>query len=251
MEQKWDHADTCQKLYILCDRVKMPVLKNMAIDQFRKGCNEAGLVPGPEEMRPVYEKTVANSPFRKLVSKIAARQIMDPESDKDAASYREVFQASPDFAVDVINAIKKDTGGTLFADPTEGDHCSYHEHENGDSCKKRVQFKRIKVPSPKINATTDEAPKVNDKTDRPSKINSHIDESPMVDGMTDETPKTNGITKPSNLKNGILKSEDHKSGLLVREIELPETKNSTNGDSSPPQTGRKSRGRVSSSPVSG
>lgn len=142
MEKKWDHADACQKLYILCDRLQMTELKNLAIDQFRKGCNEAGLVPGPEEMKPIYEKTPPSSPFRKLVSKIAARQVMDPDGDKDAATYRECFESNADFAIDVINAIKDGAGGSLFDDPTEGNSCRYHEHENGDTCHKTVKFKK-------------------------------------------------------------------------------------------------------------
>jgi hypothetical protein len=114
MDKKWDYADSCQKLYLLCGRIRLPQLKNFAIDQFRKGCNEAGLVPGPEEIRPIYDKTPPKSPFRSLVSKIAARQIMDPDSDRDASTYRSCFEGSSDFAVDVINAIRSGAGGKLF-----------------------------------------------------------------------------------------------------------------------------------------
>jgi BTB/POZ domain len=142
IEKKWDHADACQKLYTLCNRLRIPELKNLAIDQFRKGCNEAGLVPGPEEMKPIYAKTPPSSPFRKLVSKIAARQIMDPDGSKDAATYRDCFASDADFAIDVINAIKHGAGGLLFDDPTEGNSCRYHEHENGDTCHKTVKFKK-------------------------------------------------------------------------------------------------------------
>lgn len=65
-DKKWEYADTCQRLYILCDRINLPQLKNLAIDQFRKGCFGAGLVPGPEEMKPIYEHTPRSSPFRKV-----------------------------------------------------------------------------------------------------------------------------------------------------------------------------------------
>jgi hypothetical protein len=141
IDKKWDYADCCQKLYLLCDKLHLPRLKNIAIDQFRKGCHEAGLVPGPEEMKPIYQKTVPSSPFRKLVSKIAARQLMDPEGKRDASTYRACFEATPDFAIDVINAIKDGTSGVLFDDPTEGNSCRYHEHENGETCHKTVKFK--------------------------------------------------------------------------------------------------------------
>lgn len=134
MDKKWDFADACQQLYILCDKINLPQLKNLAIDQFRKGCNEAGLVPGPEEIKPIYERTPPSSPFRKLVSEIAARQIMDPESESDASKYRQCFEGSPDFAIDVVNAIKVGAGGSLFQDPTAGEGCCYHEHPLGQRC---------------------------------------------------------------------------------------------------------------------
>ena len=133
-DKKWDYAHACQKLYVLCDKISLPQLKNFAIDQFRKGCNQAGLVPGPEEMKPIYDSTPPSSPFRKLVSKIAARQIMDPESTNDAGTYKMCFEGSPDFAIDVINAIRQGSGGKLFRDPTEEPACLYHEHENGAVC---------------------------------------------------------------------------------------------------------------------
>ena len=133
-EKKWDYAEACQNLYMLCDKMHIRQLKNFAIDQFRKGCFEAGLVPGPEEMKPIYDKTPPSSPFRKLVSQIAARQIMDPDSQTDARTYQICFDGNADFAVDVINAIRDGAGGMPFADPTEGNGCVYHEHDNGQTC---------------------------------------------------------------------------------------------------------------------
>ena len=135
MEKKWDYADACQKLYVLCDKIKMPQLKNIAIDQFRKGCHEAGLVPGPEEMKPIYDTTPPRSPIRKLVSQIAARQIMDPDSENDAGTYRICFEASADFAIDVIDAIRQGSRPRLFQDPTEETGCFYHEHGASQVCK--------------------------------------------------------------------------------------------------------------------
>lgn len=139
-DQKWDYAFACQNLYLLCDRLGIPELKNQAIDQFRKGCFETRLVPGAEEIRPIYHRTAPNSPFRKLVSKIAARQIMDPDSKRDASMYRNCFRDAPDFAVDVLNAIRESTEGSLLDDPTDGNGCRYHEHSNGESCHKTVHF---------------------------------------------------------------------------------------------------------------
>jgi hypothetical protein len=133
-EKKWDYAEACQRLYMLCGRLELPQLQNIAIDQFRRGCYEAGLVPGPEEMRPIYEHTPIGSPFRKLVSRIAARQIMDPDGDKDTTTYRSCFEGSADFAIDVINAIRDGSGGKLFDDPTAQGGCEYHEHPNGQKC---------------------------------------------------------------------------------------------------------------------
>lgn len=137
LERKWDYAEACQNLYLLCDKIQLCQLRNIAIDQFRKGCNEAGLVPNPEEMKPIYDKTPPSSPFRKLISRMAARQIMDPESEKDVRSYRICIEGNPDFAIDVICAIKDGSGGKLYEDPTDGDGCAFHEHQNGDKCRSR------------------------------------------------------------------------------------------------------------------
>ena len=137
LDKKWDYASNCQQLYLLCDKINLPQLKNLAIDQFRRGCHEAGLVPGAEEMIPIYQKTMPSSPFRKLVSRIAARQIMDPANAGGANVYRECFSTSPEFAIDVINAIKEGVGGTLLDDPTEADGCEYHDHPPGQPCNLR------------------------------------------------------------------------------------------------------------------
>jgi hypothetical protein len=147
-DQKWDYAFTCQKLYLLANTIGLSELRNLAIDQFRKGCHESGLVPGPEEMVPIYHRTPEASPFRKLVSKIAARQIMDPNNKRDASTYRQCFEASAEFAVDVINEIRIATNGMLFDDPTEGASCRFHVHDNGESCRKSVKFDaRVKAPA--------------------------------------------------------------------------------------------------------
>lgn len=141
-DQQWTYAYTCQNLYLLAHRLSMPALGNLAIDQFRHGCHLTRLVPGAEEIKPVYDRTSVGSPFRKLVSRIAARQIMDPDVERDAACYRAVFVGHPDFAIDVLNAIREGTGGGLLDDPTEGNGCRYHEHRNGDNegCVKSVHF---------------------------------------------------------------------------------------------------------------
>ena len=156
---KWDYAYTCQKLYLMSTVMGLTELRNVAIDQFRKGCYEARLVPGPEEMGPIYARTPKGSPFRKLVSKIAARQLMDPDTKRDAGQYRACFEASPDFAIDVINQIRDGTGGVLFDDPNEGNSCRYHEHTSGQTCHKTVKFESgVKepdwsgVPSPESDA---------------------------------------------------------------------------------------------------
>lgn len=132
--RKYDYAVSCHKLYLLCDRFDMPQLKNIAMDQYRKGLTEARLVPDAEEINEIYRKSGKESPFRRLMTFIAARQIMDPDSDKNAVSYRECFDGNPDFAVDLVNAIKQGTGGMLFDDPTEGEDCTYHDHVGGPNC---------------------------------------------------------------------------------------------------------------------
>ncbi|KAF2796989.1 hypothetical protein K505DRAFT_153114 [Melanomma pulvis-pyrius CBS 109.77] len=133
--QKYDYAVSLWQLYLLCERFDMPQLKNVAMDQYRKGLNEAELVPDAGEINDIYRKSPAGSPFRVLMTRIAARQIMDPESARDVETYRECFEANPDFALDLVSAIKLGTGGMLFDDPTDsGNECEYHDHEAGPNC---------------------------------------------------------------------------------------------------------------------
>ena len=133
--QKYDYAVSCHKLYLLCERFDMPQLKNVAMDQYRKGLNQAELVPDAEEIDEIYRNSTTASPFRQLMTRIAARQIMDPGSERDVETYRQCFEGNPDFAIDLVKAIKLGTGGRLFIDPTgPGIECEYHDHEAGPSC---------------------------------------------------------------------------------------------------------------------
>lgn len=138
---KYEYAVSCHKLYLLCDRFDMPQLKNVAMDQYRKGLNQAQLVPDAEEINDIYRQSPPGSPFRHLMTKIAARQIMDPDSDRNVETYRDCFSDNPDFAVDLVNAIKQGTGGMLFDDPTENNGCEYHDHEAGPNCYMRGKGK--------------------------------------------------------------------------------------------------------------
>lgn len=126
-EKKYDYSVACHKLYLLCNKFDLPILRNESIDRYRQGLLEAQLVPDAEEINEIYRSSPAGSPFRKLMAQIAARQIMDPDSEKNAESYRNCFKDNPDFAVDMVNAIKEGTGGILFDDPTDGDQAAYHE----------------------------------------------------------------------------------------------------------------------------
>jgi hypothetical protein len=133
--QKYDYAVNCHRLYLLCDRFDMAQLKNVAMDQYRKGLNQAELVPDADEIDDIYRKSPQGSPFRKLMTRIAARQIMDPGSERDVETYRECFENNPEFAIELVKAIRSGTGGMLFDDPTDPGHeCDYHDHEAGPNC---------------------------------------------------------------------------------------------------------------------
>jgi len=132
---QYEHAVSCHKLYQLCERFGMEQLKNVAIDQYRRGLNMSELVPDPNEIDEIYRQSPAGSPWRRLMVRIAARQIMDPHSNRDVSTYRECFAESPDFAIELVTAIKQGTGGYLLDDPTEGNNdCEYHDHEAGPNC---------------------------------------------------------------------------------------------------------------------
>lgn len=134
-EQKYEHAVACYKLHLLCDKLDMIMLKNLAMDLYRQALHEAQLVPDAGEIDEIYRCTPPGSPFRRLVTKIAARQIMDNGTQKDAETYRKCFENDPRFAVEMINAIRSTSSGMLFADPTRAiDACQYHDHSDGSTC---------------------------------------------------------------------------------------------------------------------
>ncbi|KAG9195199.1 hypothetical protein G6011_00319 [Alternaria panax] len=146
---KYEYAVSCHRLYLLCDRFDMAQLKNVAMDQYRKGLNEAELVPDANEIDDIYRKSPAGSPFRTLMTRIAARQIMDPGNKRDVETYRECFENNPDFAIDLVKAIRSGTGGMLFDDPTdEGHECDYHDHEAGPNCHTKGKGKAKKKAGP-------------------------------------------------------------------------------------------------------
>jgi hypothetical protein len=126
-EKKYEYSVACHKLYLLCNKFDLAMLKNESIDRYRQGLLEAQLVPDAEEINDIYRSSPVGSSFRKLMAQIAARQIMDPHCEKKAESYRNCFKDNPDFAVDMVNAIKSGTGGMLFDDPTDGDGSEYHQ----------------------------------------------------------------------------------------------------------------------------
>jgi hypothetical protein len=134
-DRQYEHAVSCHKLYQLCERFGMEQLKNVAIDQYRRGLNMSELVPDPNEIDEIYRQSHPGSPWRRLMVRIAARQIMDPHSNRDVSIYRDCFEENPDFAVELVTAIKQGTGGYLLDDPTEGGNdCEYHDHESGPNC---------------------------------------------------------------------------------------------------------------------
>ncbi|KAI6972529.1 hypothetical protein KC355_g11647 [Hortaea werneckii] len=134
-EQKYEHAVACYKLYLLCEKFEMIKLKNLAMDLYRQGLHEAQLVPDADEINEIYRRAPVGSPFRRLMTNISARQIMDNGARKDAETYRKCFVDNPDFAVDMINAIRSMSGGMLFEDPTRASEaCLYHDHGDGSSC---------------------------------------------------------------------------------------------------------------------
>jgi hypothetical protein len=134
-DQQYEHAVNCYKLYRICERFGMEQLKNIAMDQYRRGLNMSELVPDADEIDGIYRQNPPGSPWRKLMIRIAARQIMDPYADRQVSSYRQCLSENPDFAIELVTAIRQGTGGLLLDDPTEGgSDCEYHDHASGPNC---------------------------------------------------------------------------------------------------------------------
>ena len=135
-ETKYDYAVACHKLHLLASKFSMRALANRAMDAYRAALHETMLVPDAMEIDEIYRSSPPGSSFRTLMVRIAARQIMDPMSNRrNAEDYRRCFKESPDFAVEMVNAIRAMSGGMLFEDPTEGvGGCEWHDHGDGSSC---------------------------------------------------------------------------------------------------------------------
>jgi hypothetical protein len=149
-EAKYNHAVACHKLWLLCDKFEMYRLKNLCMDTYRRCLNESQLVPDADEINDIYRSSPVDSPFRTLMVKIAARQIMDPEVERDAEAYRKCFQDNADFAIQMVTAVRQMSGGILFNDPTHGDYCTYHDHNDISACPMQGKGK---ARAPKINGS--------------------------------------------------------------------------------------------------
>jgi hypothetical protein len=129
---KYEYGVSCHKLYLLSERFDLHTLKDLCMDQFRKALNESELVPDAEEMNELYKSSPDKSQFRRLIAQLAARQIMDPGTDRDVNDYRNCFLDNPEFAIELLASIRAATGGFLLDDPTESaDACQWHDHVAG------------------------------------------------------------------------------------------------------------------------
>lgn len=131
---KYEHAVACHSLYILCFRFSIPALANLAIDRLRRCLHTAHLVPDADEIHEMYNSSPEGSGMRNLMIRIAARQIMDPEVERDVQAYFGCFEKSPEFAVGLVREIRRLSGGVLFGNPNAGSGCEYHEHAEGEAC---------------------------------------------------------------------------------------------------------------------
>jgi len=251
-EKKYDYAVACHKLYMLCDKFDMIRLKNLAMDQYRLSLNEAELVPDADEINEIYRVSPPYSPFRRLMTKIAARQIMDPEVDKDAESYRGCFQDNTDFAVDMINSIRLMSGGMLFEDPTAGDECSYHDHIDGDGCYKdkskamvngsgkgnthhmldsyRVRYSRREGSPTSLTADAKSAAELSAERRTPRKLNvassAHGSKSgPAAAKHSIANGNISSPTKASNINGKVADASSQASSVASGPRKLPTTPN--------------------------
>jgi hypothetical protein len=61
-QEKYDYAAACHRLYALYEQFGITTLMNRAMDQYRKGLRDAGLVPDAGEMSDIYARSHTGSP---------------------------------------------------------------------------------------------------------------------------------------------------------------------------------------------
>ncbi|SMR47541.1 unnamed protein product [Zymoseptoria tritici ST99CH_3D1] len=135
-EAKYAHATSCHGLHLIGKRLRLWPLSDLALDAYRSALHSAHLVPDPAELTTIYKGCgPEHEALKKLMIRIAARQIMDPEVERDVGAYEELFGSCPEFAVGVLRVIREESGGMLLRDPNEGGWaCTFHDHEDGEEC---------------------------------------------------------------------------------------------------------------------
>jgi len=134
-------AQTYLNLYHLSHLLSIPDLANEAIDSYRHHLHLAGLVPDAKEIGEIFRSCAPGSGMRELVVRIAARQVMDPGVEGRVEGYQDVFQGKEgaEFAVQLVKAIRKGSGGVLLEDPTADRGCEFHLHEENEMCESDVR----------------------------------------------------------------------------------------------------------------
>ncbi|KAI9748938.1 MAG: hypothetical protein M1835_001672 [Candelina submexicana] len=123
----WTTIRTHVRLYALAEYLQIPKLGNLALDEIVKGLSAekdvAGYL-GSAETRFIIENMLPDAPLYRFAVKLCAFVIF--AKNYDAADYDICFEQSSDFAVGVMNALRKARRSDLLLDPRQDKTELYH-----------------------------------------------------------------------------------------------------------------------------
>lgn len=119
-------------LFVLADKLDMPLLCNKAIDGLKSKFLETEYMPSVTLINTAYTKTPESSPLRKLY--VAVMTFDDRQWLVRATKHREGFLKYPEFLIDIAGALQKQITRrpTSLANAPFLKDCSFHQHAEGE-----------------------------------------------------------------------------------------------------------------------
>ncbi|MCJ1361907.1 hypothetical protein MMC16_001008 [Acarospora aff. strigata] len=109
-------------LFFLATELHAPTLANLALDHFRRVCNERVTVPQAVNIENIYARTDENSPMRLLVARMVAHYMLtcDPQdTTEDCRMYMGLVARHEQFRVDYLIATQYLSIENGLQDPTK------------------------------------------------------------------------------------------------------------------------------------
>ncbi|KAI9802100.1 MAG: hypothetical protein M1833_002021 [Piccolia ochrophora] len=130
-------------LYVMADKFGVRRLHNQIMDVFQAAFIPMGRYPRPSAIRTIYDVTAPGATMRRLITDVFAGDIcLDQHIFFDRPKYKDYLDDIPDFAADVMGAVRQGVCRQIDLNPTSWTACKFHVHRDGDMCPGRQPVKR-------------------------------------------------------------------------------------------------------------